>query len=151
MSGDLFPTDQPEPPPKRDQEADLVGYYRQLFPHLPQPRAVIGPGVREAAARALRVQPLVQWWGFFNEVVAEGEGGWLWEKGNLGMLLRKRTVEQWACGQYRSKRIKSSVPAHTVRTHEVAPARSESEKAEAAEALRKIRESGAPWSSGRKR
>lgn len=85
-------------------EADtLAAAYRDTFPHRPQPSHPLAKGVRRMILGALKRQSLEEWLAYLAAIASEGRNGWLWTDGNLGMMLRPRTVEQWECGQYRPK------------------------------------------------
>jgi len=81
----------------------LAAAYRDTFPHRPQPSHPLAKGVRRMIQGALTRKPIEEWLAYFAAIASEGRGGWLWTDGNLGMMLRPRTVEQWECGQYRPK------------------------------------------------
>jgi len=89
-----------------DSEA-LAQAYRDHFPHHPQPRAPLSPGVSKVVEKMLKRYPLEWWDSYFDDIVRDGMDGWLWTSGNMEMLQRPSIITKWEMGQYRSPNLSS--------------------------------------------
>ena len=100
----------------------LVDEFHRLFPHLTphQTKRPLGKTILKLTKTALTftdgdAEPWIEFWREVREDSTQPnllETGWLWQRGNLGMLLRTSTFSNWDAGQYRA-RVTNAAPSTT--------------------------------------